>query len=100
MIVWVLLKPSIRSDIRPLLFPVPCSLLPHQPQNQPAQQRGPTMYIIRDIFHLKFGKAREAKELLGRMRELGNEAGYPAMRCLTDFTGDAYRLVLESEFET
>ena len=58
------------------------------------------MYIIRDIFHLKFGKAREAKELLGRMRAIGNDAGYPAMRCLTDFTGDAYRLVLESEFDS
>ena len=56
------------------------------------------MYVIRDIFHLKFGKAREAKELLGRMREMNDAAGYTTMRCLTDFTGDAYRLVLESEY--
>lgn len=59
------------------------------------------MYIIRDIFQLKFGHYRDAKKLLddavksGLMPEKDQ-----ATRILSDFTGDSYRLVFEEGFET
>ena len=59
------------------------------------------MIVVRDEFRLKFGKAREMKTLLLEGRELiekynpGRE-----MRALTDLTGPAYRVVLESTFES
>lgn len=58
------------------------------------------MFIVRDIFHLKFGHYKDAKAL---MDEANNKKMFPetkSMRILTDFTGDAYRLILESGFDT
>lgn len=53
------------------------------------------MYIVRDIFYLKFGHYRDAKAMLDDAlnRKLMPEA--QQMRVLTDFTGDAYRLIFE-----
>ncbi len=58
------------------------------------------MYIVRDIFHLKFGHYRDAKELLDEaMRDkLMPEA--KAQRVLSDFTGDAYRLIFEEGYDS
>ncbi len=57
------------------------------------------MYIVRDIFHLKFGHYREVKSLLDEAEESGMFSGNKhATRVLTDFTGDSYRLVLEASF--
>jgi NIPSNAP len=57
------------------------------------------MYIIRDIFQLKFGMFKEALAALKNASTLGllppNQA-----TILSDFTGDSYRLVLESSFPT
>lgn len=53
------------------------------------------MYIIRDVFHLKFGHYKEAKSLLD---DAANKKLLPhteTMRLFTDFTGDAYRLIFE-----
>src|ERR1043165_5390365 len=58
------------------------------------------MYVTRDIFQLKFGHAREAATLLKSAREMEMFADAKGMRALTDFTGDAYRLILEQEFES
>lgn len=57
------------------------------------------MIVVRDEFHLKFGMAKDAKVLLKDMKRLNEKRGYKVGRFLTDFTGKAYRLILESEFE-
>jgi hypothetical protein len=58
------------------------------------------MYIVRDIFYLKFGHYRDAKELLeeGFKNELLPKVD--GSRALTDFTGDAYRLIMELPFNS
>src|SRR5882672_1364242 len=58
------------------------------------------MYIIRDIFYLKFGHYRDAKELLDEAFEQKLMPEQQGNRVLTDFTGDAYRLVFEQSFNT
>jgi hypothetical protein len=54
------------------------------------------MIVIRNVFQLKFGKAREAvalmKEGLAIQKRLGVDV---SQRMLTDVTGDFYTLVLE-----
>ena len=58
------------------------------------------MYIVRDIFRLKFGHYRDAKALV---EEAHNKKMLPATlhtRLLSDFTGPSYRLIFESGFET
>jgi hypothetical protein len=59
------------------------------------------MIVVRDIFHLKFGKAREAKELLKEGIDIIKGTGYAGtMRAMTDLTGRSYTLVMESEIES
>lgn len=59
------------------------------------------MYIIRDIFQLKFGHYREAKKLLDDAMKRGlMPEKNQATRVLSDFTGNSYRLVFEEGFET
>lgn len=58
------------------------------------------MFVVRDIFYLKFGRAREARAAVERIREANERLGYGAMRALADFTGASYRLILESSFES
>jgi hypothetical protein len=53
------------------------------------------MIVVRDIFQLHFGKAREALELLKQM-PMGNRENH--LRMLTDLTGEYYTLVMESSF--
>jgi hypothetical protein len=54
------------------------------------------MIVVRNVFHLKFGKAREAvavmKEGLAIQKRLAPDA---SARLLTDLTGRHYTLVLE-----
>jgi hypothetical protein len=57
------------------------------------------MIVVRDIFQLKFGKAKEATALLKQGREALARDGYPAQRLLVDVTGDYYTLVMESTFD-
>lgn len=57
-------------------------------------------YITRDIFHLKYGHYRDVKELLEEARKDGLLPEGKAQRVLTDFTGDAYRLILEEGFDS
>ncbi|MEO8512137.1 MAG: hypothetical protein ABI543_01125 [Ignavibacteria bacterium] len=59
------------------------------------------MILVRDIFHLKFGKAKDAKVLLNDARELNRKYGFDKTRALTDLvTGHSYTLVLESEWNS
>jgi hypothetical protein len=54
------------------------------------------MIVVRNVFHLKFGKAREAvaamKEGVAIQKRLGVDVN---QRLLTDLTGSFYALVLE-----
>jgi hypothetical protein len=66
-----------------------------------------SMIVIRNVFHLKFGKAKEAVALLKESVAIQLKAGAPfTARILTDLTGPFYTLVLEltvkslREFET
>ena len=56
------------------------------------------MYIVRDIFQLKFAHYRDVKILLDEATKTNLFADMNHPRGLTDFTGDAYRFVLEQSF--
>ena len=58
------------------------------------------MLIVREIFHLHFGKFRDAKTLLdeGMQNNLLHLPG--GSRILTDFTGEGYRFIMELPCET
>lgn len=59
------------------------------------------MYIVRDIFQLKFGHFKAAKDLLNEafQQKLMPENAKQS-RVLSDFTGDSYRLIFEAGFES
>ena len=58
------------------------------------------MYIVREIFHLQFGRYREAKTLIeeGMQKHLLLQPS--GSRILTDFTGEGYRLIIELPYAT
>lgn len=58
------------------------------------------MILVRNIFQLEFGKAREAKELWkeGKMLIVSNQN--QPYRVLFDLTGDSYTMVMEMTFES
>lgn len=56
------------------------------------------MILVRDIFHLKFGKARDGIAMWKEGQAMLKKAGYNPTRLLTDITGKYYRLVLESTY--
>ncbi|MGZ3837970.1 MAG: ester cyclase [Flavisolibacter sp.] len=58
-----------------------------------------TAFLVRDIFQLKFGHFRDAKKLLEEASEKHMLPEARQMRVLTDFTGDAYRLIFEEGFD-
>jgi hypothetical protein len=59
------------------------------------------MIVVRDVFKLKFGKARDAlaawKEMGDYFRRTSNNAGQP--RILTDLVGEYYTLVMETTWD-
>lgn len=67
-------------------------------QEQPTRT---TMYVERNVFHLKFGASKEAvpmwKDYLQRVQQRD-----PTIhaRLLTDISGPAYSLILEIEYES
>jgi hypothetical protein len=58
----------------------------------------PAMYVVREIFHLQFGRYREAKALFDQMAQAGVMNLPAGSRILTDFTGEGYRLIMESPY--
>jgi hypothetical protein len=58
------------------------------------------MYIVRDIFQLKFGHYRDAKLLIDEMIKMDMLDKAVSNRILSDFTGDSYRLIFEVGFTT
>src|SRR6187549_3290356 len=65
---------------------------------QRRPERKLTMIVIRNVFRLKFGKAREAvalfKEGIAIQKRIGAGVDY-STRLLTDVTGPFYTVVLE-----
>jgi hypothetical protein len=59
-----------------------------------------TTFVVRDIFQLKFGHFKPVKELFNEVRDKKMMQGAKVSRVLTDFTGDAYRLILENGFDS
>ena len=57
------------------------------------------MYIIREVFYLRFGHYRDAKALVDEAvsKEMFTRTEYS--RLLTDFTGQSYRMIFEMGFE-
>jgi hypothetical protein len=57
------------------------------------------MIVVRNVFQLKFGKAREAKESMKALIALNRKMGFAKeIRLLTDVTGPFYTMVLEMTF--
>ncbi len=56
------------------------------------------MILVRDVFRLKFGTAREALAVWKEIGDHFSKSGNPAMpmRVLTDLVGPYYTLVLET----
>jgi hypothetical protein len=54
------------------------------------------MIVVRDIFLVKFGRMKEAKELWKEMVKLFPPQDKGRNRILTDLTGQYYTLVMES----
>ncbi len=58
------------------------------------------MIVVRNIFHLKFGKAKEAIAVWKEGMALNKRLGMPESRLLTDLVGPFYTIVLETPFES
>ena len=58
------------------------------------------MYIVRDIFNLKYGHFRPVKTLMDEARKSGMMPTSNNNRMLSDFTGGAYRLIMETSFDS
>jgi len=58
------------------------------------------MYIIRDIFQLRFGAFKDAKALLEQAYSKGLLPDAKSARILSDFTGDSYRLIFEEGYNS
>ncbi|MGA2642655.1 MAG: hypothetical protein ABSG21_17335 [Spirochaetia bacterium] len=57
------------------------------------------MILVRNIFQVKFGKMKEAKEAWKEMLKLFPGQAPSRPRLLTDLTGQYYTLVLESTYK-
>jgi hypothetical protein len=54
------------------------------------------MIVVRDIFQVKFGKMKEAKDVWKEMGKLMPAEARGRYRLLTDLTGQYYTLVMEN----
>ncbi len=57
------------------------------------------MILVRDVFQLKFGKAKDAKALWKEGSALEKKFGYGPSRASVDLTGPFYTFVMETTFE-
>ncbi len=57
------------------------------------------MILVRDVFRMKFGKAKEVKEQMKTGKTIADKLGLKLGKMMTDLTGPSYTLVMESEFE-
>jgi hypothetical protein len=60
------------------------------------------MIVQRNVFHLKFGKAKEAIEIWKEILNITktSEMTSPEMRLLSDVSGSSYTLVLEMQMKS
>ena len=58
------------------------------------------MYIVRDIFNLKYGHFRPVKAMMEEAKKMGMMPEAKSNRMLSDFTGGAYRFIMETGFDT
>ena len=58
------------------------------------------MYIVRDIFNLKYGHFRPVKAMMEDAMKMGMMPKTKANRVLDDLTGGAYRLIMETGFDS
>lgn len=58
------------------------------------------MILVRNVFQLKFGKAREATALMKENEALLKKHGGAQIRYLTDLTGQFYTLVMEITYKS
>ncbi len=57
------------------------------------------MIVVRNVFQLKFGKAKDALGLWKEGRQIAQRTGSGGtMRAMTDLVGPFYTLVMEGEF--
>lgn len=54
------------------------------------------MILVRDVFRLKFGKARDALVVWKDMGEHARRTGMPKPRILSDLVGAYYTMVMET----
>ena len=57
------------------------------------------MILVRDVFQVKFGQMKQAKDVWKEMFKAMPAGGAGKPRLLTDLTGQYYTLVLESTFK-
>ncbi len=57
------------------------------------------MIVVRDIFQVKFGRMKEAKELWKEGLKLVSRQSSGRPRLLTDLTGPYYTLVMENTYK-
>ena len=57
------------------------------------------MILVRDVFRLRFGKAKEAKAIWKEGAEIESKLGYGPSRGMVDLTGQYYTFVMESTYE-
>jgi hypothetical protein len=65
-----------------------------------SSPRQKVSYVVRDIFKLKFGHFRPVKELFQEAFDKNMAPDAKFSRILSDFTGDSYRLILESGYDS
>jgi hypothetical protein len=58
------------------------------------------MIVVRNIFQLKFGKAKDAKALIKENEELMKKYGHTTPKFMTDLTGEFYTLVMETSYDS
>jgi len=56
------------------------------------------MIIVRDVFRLKFGMAKDAKAVMQESKKLMSEDRLKKTRVLVDLVGNAYTMVLEGSY--
>lgn len=56
------------------------------------------MIIVRNVFRLKFGKAKEVKAIMQDSKKIMNESQLKNSRVLFDVVGPAYTMVLENSY--
>jgi hypothetical protein len=57
------------------------------------------MILVRDVFQLKFGKAKNAKALWKKGNAINRKLGYGRGRAMMDLVGTYYTFVLETTYK-